>query len=238
MAQYVELPGGMRIVQCEGGYRHALDPFLLTGFVRMRKGAHVADLGTATGIMPLLLAEREPSACFVGVELQPQLADLARENVTINRLDEHIDIVNCDLRNLAVEKILGHEAFDVVVSNPPYRRLGTGKVAPESERAICRHEENGGLIDFVAAAYYLLKNGGRCFFVYIPERLPELLCELQKCRLEPKRLRMVHSRNDSAATLVLVEARRNGKPGLQVEPPLIIYDGNNYTTEVEALFAR
>lgn len=229
-------PAGLHIIQAKRGYRFSLDPVLLSDFVQVADCDRLADLGTGAGVLPLLLAARTALKHIVGVEIQPELADRARRSVLLNGLQERIDILQGDLRGL--HKRLPPQTFDVVVSNPPFRRPGTGRQAPDAERAAARHELAGGLSDFLRAAAYLLRDGGRFHVIYLAERLTELLTAMQNLRLEPKRLRCVHPRLSEAANLVLVEGRKGGRSGLLVEPPLCVYDGNTYSAEILAIYDR
>lgn len=227
--------GSLRMVRSQGGYRYALDPFLLCDFAQLRAGERVADLGCGTGIIPLLLAGATAVEIIVGVEVQPELVACARRNVELNSMERRVEIVQGDVRSLDGD-VLSSGRFDVVVSNPPYRVPGRGRVAPDPERAACRHELYGGLRDFLRAAALLLRGKGRLYMVYLAERLPELLSEMRRLHLEPKRMRLVHSRETAEARLVLVEARKDGRPGMQVDAPLIIYAGDKYTAEVTSIF--
>ncbi|WP_432821837.1 tRNA1(Val) (adenine(37)-N6)-methyltransferase [Trichloromonas sp.] len=228
--------GGLKIIQKKDGYRFSLDPVLLCGFARVGVGESVADLGTGSGVIPLLLARRTEAARITGVEIQPELADRARRSLVLNGLQERVTIVEGDLREL--RGCLEPQSFEVVLSNPPYRRGGSGRTAPVAERAAARHELAGGLDDFLAAAAYLLKQGGRFYIIYLAERLAELLAAMARQRVEPKRLRCVHSRQGEEARMVLVEGRRNGRPGMRVETPLYVYDGEDYTAEIMAIYGE
>lgn len=221
---------GLRIIQPKHGFRFSLDPLLLTAFTRLKPGEKAIDLGTGTGVIPLLLAQRHPRTDLVGIELHAEAADRARRSVALNQLEERIKIIQGDLRDCRTPGM--NQAFDVVVTNPPYRRLATGRIAPEAHRAVSRHELHGALEDFLDSARYLLKSGGRFYMIYLPERLPELLALMCMKRIEPKRLRCIHSRDHEAACLVLVEGRRDGRPGLTIEPPLRIYQGDEYSAEL------
>jgi len=228
--------GGVKIIQPRRGYRFSLDPLLLCAFAGIGSQARVADLGTGSGIMPLLLAQAGKGREFLGIERQAELAERARRSVALNGLERRIRIVCADVRELPAELAAG--SFDAVVSNPPYRKPATGRVAPDAERGAARHELAGGLTDFLRAAAFLLNDGGRFCLVYLAERLAELLDEMRTFRLEPKRLRTVHSRTGDPARLVLVEGRRNARTGLTVEAPLIVYregKGRDYTEEMERL---
>jgi tRNA1Val (adenine37-N6)-methyltransferase len=226
----------VQILQSPDGYRYSIDPLLLCAFASIPLTARVADLGTGSGILPLLLARGGKGREFVGIEIQSEMAERAVQSVALNGLAERIRIVNADLRALPAEFAAG--TFAAVVSNPPYRKPSSGRVAPGAERGAARHELAGGLSDFLQVAALLLNNRGRFCVVYLAERLAELLAEMRTHRLEPKRLRMVHSRAGEPAKLVLVEGRKNAAPGLTVEAPLIIYRGGagrDYTGEMERI---
>lgn len=229
-------PGGLRIIQKKEGYRFSLDPVLLCAFARIESGETVCDLGTGSGVIPLLLARRVSVGCITGIEVQPELADRARRSVALNGLEQRVTILVCDLRR--IREILAAESCRVVLANPPYRPPGSGRLSPRSERALARHEVHGDLEDFVVCAAWLLPTGGRFYLVYLAERMAELLTAMRAAGLEPKRLRCVHSRQGEEARLVLVEGRKGGGPGLKVEAPLYIYDDGSYTAEVLAVYGE
>lgn len=231
--------GAVKILQPCGGYRFSLDPLLLSAFAEIPEGATVADLGTGSGVIPLLLAKAGKGRQFVGFELQMEVAERAARSVVLNGRAEQIRIVGADVRDLPEE--FGAGSFDAVVTNPPYRKPTSGRVAPGAERGAARHELSGGLTDFLRTSALLLNNGGRFFIVYLAERLAELLDEMRTYRLEPKRMRLVHSRDGEAAKLVLVEGRKNARSGVKVEAPLIVYregKGREYREEMEKLLNR
>jgi tRNA1Val (adenine37-N6)-methyltransferase len=228
--------GGLKIIQEKKGYRFSLDPILLCAFAEMREGDRVADLGTGSGIIPLLLARKTSVAQIVGVENQPSMAHRARRNVLLNELADRVEIREADIRQ--IPDLLPAQSFGVVLTNPPFRRGGTGRMAPLPERAAARHELAGGLRDFLRAAAFLLKDGGRIYLVYLAERLAELLTTMREERLEPKRLRCVHSRRGEDARMVLVEGRKRGKAGMRVEPPLIVYSGEGYSPEILEIYGE
>ncbi len=227
---------GLKILQAKNGYRFSIDPVLLSAFVPSLKNARVVDLGTGNGIIPLLLSFRQEAQAITGVELQAEMVDRAKRSVQLNGLGESIQIVQGDIRELPEALCAG--SFDIVTANPPYRKSDSGRVSSDDERAMARHELAGGIDAFLRAATILLNPGGGFYLVYLAERLAELLSGMRCCRLEPKRLRMVHSRKGEIARLVLVEGRMNGKPGMIVEAPLTIYkgEGRDYTAEVLAMY--
>ncbi len=228
--------GGLKILQAKSGYRFSIDPVLLCAFIPSIENARVVDLGTGNGIVPLLLSARKEARSITGLELQEQMVARARRSVQLNDLEGSVQIVQGDIRALPAE--LSPGKYDIVTSNPPYRAKTTGRVAPDDERGIARHELFGGLEDFLHAAALLLKDGGRFYAVYLAERLAGLLSAMCSSGLEPKRMRLVHSREGEPARMVLVEGRKNGKPGMSVEASLIVYKGKgrDYTPEVLAMY--
>ncbi|MDT8441582.1 MAG: methyltransferase [Desulfuromonadales bacterium] len=225
----------LRIIQAQDGYRYAIDPFLLAAFATLPAGAKIADLGTGSGVVALLVAATSDAPCIVGLELQAALAERARRSVALNGLHDRVSVVHGDVRALPAE--LSPASFDIVLCNPPYRAPASGRLARGDERCRARFELAGGLTDFVAAGAHLLKNGGHLAMIFLAERLTELLVEMRRHRLEPRRLRIVHSRSGDAARLVLVEALRNGRAPLTIEPPLILYRGagRDYSAEARAI---
>jgi tRNA1Val (adenine37-N6)-methyltransferase len=222
----------IRLHQHREGYRFSLDAVLLASFVRAPAFKNIADLGAGSGVVGLLLARRYPRARVVLVELQDSLYRLARKNIRLNGLEERVSAVLADLRN-PPEDLSG---FDLVVSNPPYRRPASGRLSEHPERALARHELALPLGDFLAAAAALAKTRGRVAFIHLPGRLRELVAGMEAVRLEPKRLRFVHGRPGAEAKMVLVEAVKGGRAGLKVEPPLFVRSGGeDYTPEVRAL---
>ena len=228
----------IKLIQVRSGYRFGLDPVLLADFVTLSGEELVLDLGTGCGVLPLLLARRSAGLRVVGWERQPQMVDRARRSVELSLMAERVSIVGTDLREY--RDLVAAGSFGLVVSNPPFRAMDTGRIAPGDERAAARHELAGGLNDFLAAASWALKYGGRFAIVYLAERLSELLVAMSAVGIEPKRLRVVHPRRGAPARLVLVEGLKGGKPGLDIEPPLYIYrqgDGSrDYTDELLRIY--
>lgn len=226
--------GDIQCLQPDRGYRFSVDAILLADFIRVKPHDRCLDLGTGCGIIPLLLAVLTPAREIVGLELQKRLACLAQRNVTLNHLEGRVRIVQGDLRQSA--QLFPAGRFDVVVSNPPYRKIGAGRLNPHDEQAVARHELTCQLDDLLAACKYLIKPGGKVFLIYLAERLAELFDGLRASRLEPKRLRCVHSFAHTPASLVLVEARRDAADGLRVLPPLYLYTRDNqYTAEAKQI---
>lgn len=228
--------GKIKVFQDRRGYRFSLDALLLAHFMTCRRGEKIADLGTGNGVIALTLAYLHSSLSITGVEIQPGMTDRASRNIRMNGFQERITVTRADIRN--IQEILRPESFGAVVCNPPYRRTTSGRISPNVERKIARHEIAGGLADFLRAAAYLLPIKGRISMVYPALRVVDLLQSLRNMNLEPKRLRMVHSFADSKASLLLVEAVKGGRSGNEVLSPLIVYsEDKQYTTEVEAILA-
>jgi tRNA1Val (adenine37-N6)-methyltransferase len=229
--------GGIRLNQHRLGYRFSIDAVILAGGLRPRTGDTVVDLGTGCGIIPLILAFRYPGVRVWGVELQEPLATLAAENVRANEMHLQVTVLHADLRDIGPDAFAG--PVDWVVSNPPYRRGRSGRVNPEPQRALARHEIAMTLPDLVGAARRLLRGGGRFVTIYTAERITDLLFQMRSALIEPKCLRSIHSGRQSKARLILVEGVKNGGPGVTVEPPLVIYNENgSYSEELQALLSR
>ncbi|MGE5675385.1 MAG: tRNA1(Val) (adenine(37)-N6)-methyltransferase [Mycobacterium leprae] len=227
--------GGLRIIQHPGRFPFAMDPVLLAHFVRVRRRDRVLDLGTGSGVIPLLLSALHPEARLTGLELQPETAEMARRSVALNGLSDRVQIDCGDYRD--VTGIYGHGCFDVVTMNPPYRALGRGATSPVAARATARHETTGALADAVEAAARAVKFGGRVAVVFLAERLTDLTVELRRNGLEPKRLRLIQPRADRPANLLLLEAVKGGGVGLTALPPLVVYDAEgHFSPELQAIY--
>jgi tRNA1Val (adenine37-N6)-methyltransferase len=228
--------GKIKILQSRSGYRFSLDAVLLAHFVNPRPGNKVIDLGTGNGVIPLMLAHLHPSISIAGVELQHSMAARAASNVRFNGLESRIDILQGDVR--AIGKIALPQSFAVVVCNPPFRQPTSGRLSVDGERRIARHEMKGGLNDFIHAGAFLLGGGGRLAMIYPAVRCIDLLAAMRRARIEPKRLRMVHSFAGAEAALVLVEGNKGGRPGLEVLAPLIVYrEAKEYSGETAMMLA-
>jgi len=208
-----------------------MDAVLLSNFARVKKGESVLDLGTGTGIIPILLTAKTEGERFVGLEIQEESADMARRSVTHNRLESKVDIVNGDIKEAA--SIFGSASFDVITTNPPYM-IGQHGIANASDtKAIARHEVLCTLDDILRESARVLKPGGRFYMVHRPFRLAEILSKMVGVGIEPKRMRMVHPFIDKEPNMVLIEGKRGGNSRMTVERPLIVYkDTNVYSDEL------
>jgi tRNA1Val (adenine37-N6)-methyltransferase len=230
------LDGRLLVFQKKKGYRFSLDSILVAHFASFKPRARIIDLGCGNGIILLILAKRFPNARCAGLEIQENLAALARKNVQLNALDNHVEIFSGDARD--INKFPAH-SFDSVIFNPPYRKLNSGRINPHPEKAIARHEINGSLKDFLTAAKYLLKPTGTVSTIYPAKRLVELVYLFRKNDIEPKKMKLVFSDNYSEAEFVLVEGKSGSREELKIEPPLFIYDQNKkYTEEMAGIFTE
>ncbi len=226
---------GYRIIQNPAMFCFGMDAVLLSGFAQARRGERVIDLGTGTGIIPLLMEAKTEGEHFTGLEIQPEMADMAARSVALNRLQDRIDIVQGDIREAS--RLFGPASFDVVTSNPPYMAGGAGLTNPEAPKAVSRHEILCTFDDVARETARLLKHGGRFYLVHRPRRLPELFAVLRMYGLEPKRMKMVHPYAGRAANLVLLEAVRGGRPLLKAEAPVIVFRAPGvYSDEIRDVY--
>lgn len=241
------------IYQNKDGYRFSVDALLLYSFVNIPKASRIIDLGAGSGIIGMLLAKKYKNAEVYLIEVQKGLVSLSEKNVRLNNLQDRVFVIPSDIRelnkNLAKDYLLLSkgfknlnspilpESFDIVVSNPPFRKIKSGLVSNGDERAIARHELMVTLHDILKAAALLLKHQGRLFIIHLPERLTEIINTLRSHKLEPKKLRFVHSNILSEAKMVLIEAVKGSRSGLKIEKPLVIYnEDGSYTDEMEELY--
>ncbi len=213
--------GRIRCLQHRMGYRFSLDAVLLGNFIQPRPGDRILDLGCGCGIVSLILAYRWPSVSITGLEIQPGLAALANKNVALNNWQERIEIVQGDLREIG--KYIEPGSFDWVVSNPPYRKSGTGRVNPGGEQALARHEQAADLASVIKAANWAVRKRGRGGFIYPASRGAAVISELKNAGLEPKKMLSIFSYPGSAANLLIIEAVKQGGEELTILPPFYVY---------------
>lgn len=222
---------GYRIIQDPDRFCFGMDAVLLSGFANAKDGDHVLDLGTGTGIIPILMEAKTKASRLVGLEIQPESADMALRSVRLNNLEDKINIVVGDIKSAT--QIFGKASFDIITSNPPYMIGQHGLVNPHSEKAIARHEVLCTLEDVVSQAASLVKPGGKFFMVHRPFRLVEIMNVMTKYHLEPKRMQLVYPYANKEPNMVLIEAKRGGNSRLKVEKPLIVYkETGKYTDEI------
>lgn len=220
------------VYQPRHGYRYSLDPLLLARFCReVPPGGSIADLGAGCGIISLVLARINASASITAIENNPDMTAFIKQNIEQNGLSGRFAVVSDDIINL--RRMLPDSTFDLVVSNPPFRKSGTGKISPRPGRDAARHETTAGLADFLAAAKYLVKPSGRICFIQLPSRLTEFMALAAQIKLSVLRIRMIHSNAESPATMFMAELAKGRRTEPVVEAPLFVRDMNGeYTEEV------
>ena len=229
--------GRLKIIQPEKGYRFSIDAVLLVGLTRIHPRDRIVDLGTGCGVIPLLLAYQGAIDHITGVEIQESLVSMAKRNVLINELSHLITIVHADLRKMNAAMVGG--SVDLVMSNPPYGKLRSGRLNPNSRKAIARHELLANVGDVVRAAAKLLPQKGRLALIYPARRLPNLLKEVCMNGFAPKHLTVIHSTLESEAKLVHLESIKGGGEELRVSKPFVIYrNDDEYTDEMKAIYGN
>ena len=226
---------GLKIIQKTDGFCFGMDAVLLSGFAYVKRGEKVLDMGTGTGIIPLLLSAKTEGEHFTALEIQEEIAKMASRSVAMNHLEEKIEIVNGDIKEAS--RIFGAASFDVVTTNPPYMNDAHGLKNPTEVKAISRHEVLCTLDDVVREGAKVLKSGGRMYMVHRPHRLIEIITAMKQYKMEPKRMCMVHPFKDKEANMVLIEAVKGGGSWLKMEAPIIVYkEPGIYTDEIYDIY--
>ena len=247
----------LKIIQNDEGFCFGIDSVLISDFAKeIKNGSTGVDLGTGTGIISILLAAKTNLKKIIGIEIQKNVADMAKRSVELNKLENKIEITNMDLKNIlnlkdmgakvnkenqknAISKVLTREFADFVITNPPYKKLETGKVSRSEYKYISRHEVTANLEDLIKVSKYLLKDKGSFFMVHRPDRLVDIIDLMRKYKLEPKKMRFVYSYIDKEPVLVLIKGIKNARPFLKIEKPLIIYNENGeYTDEIYKIYDK
>lgn len=226
---------GYKIIQDRDRFCFGMDAVLLSGFAKAKKGEKVLDLGTGTGIIPILMEAKTEANHFEALEIQRESADMARRSVALNNLQDRIKIVDGDIKEAS--KIFGGATFDVITTNPPYMTESHGIKNPEEPKAIARHEIKCSLEDVIRESAKILVPGGRFYMVHRPRRLVDIISLMRLYKIEPKRIRMVHPFADKEANIVLIEGHRGRNTMMNVEPPLIVYKEQGvYTDEIHHIY--
>lgn len=228
--------GTLRIIQDKRGYTFTMDAVLLANFARVLPNEAVLDLGTGSGVIPILLSHKTKAKKLVGIEVQERLCDMATRSVLLNGLEERVQIIHGDMRKLP--DYFDSGSFDVVIANPPYYPFEKGAEPPD-EKTACRSEVHITLAELVTTAAKLLKYGGNFFLVMKSERTADVLCTMREAGVEPKRILPVQPTPEKRIDTVLVEGKRGGKPGLIFEKPLVVFDKDgNYTAEIGRIYKQ
>lgn len=228
---------GLRLIQKRDSFRFGVDAVLLADFANIKRSFRVMDLCTGTGIVPFLILGKYSPKEVAGIEIQEDMANMAKRSTKLNGVEGNVKIYANDLKNIEFLRTL--ERFDAVTVNPPYKLNSTGIVNPSDKLAIARHEVMCTLEDVIIAARTLLKDNGRIYMVHRPERLADVFTLMRKYKIEPKRVRMVHPNTKKAPNIVLIEGQRDGGKFLKWESSLYVYnDEGGYSDEINSIYGR
>lgn len=228
--------GQLTVKQPKAGYRFSLDAIVLAIHAKPQKMDRILDLGTGCGIVSLILAYQNKDIKMYGIEVQKSLADIAMLNVVENQMEGRVNIILKDIKKLKRDDISG--PANIVITNPPYRKAEAGRLNPNTQKALAKHEISVTLDDVLKTAKRMLVPSGRLVMVYTAERLTDILMGMRKNTIEPKFFRMIHPDIHSPAKLILVEGVKGGNAGTKNGPPLILYnEDGSYTEEVRDMFS-
>ena len=263
----------MKIIQNKNGFCFGIDSVLLSDFAKeIKTGSRVVDLGTGTGILGILLCAKTNLSEIIGIEIQPEVAEMATRSIKLNNLENKFKILNINIKEIINNKLnnkiikktnenkneeennnlinyknkkinteinLEKNSFDYVISNPPYKKINTGKINENEKKLISRHELTANLNDFIETANYLLKDKGTLFMVHRPERLADILEKMRKEKIEPKEITFVYPKINKEPNLILIKGIKNGGAFLKINKPLYVYDENgNYTDEILKIYGK
>ena len=226
----------LKIIQDKEGFCFGIDAVLLSDFAKnLKKDAKVIDLGTGTGIIATLLCGKTNLRKVIGVEIQSEVADMAKRSIKLNQLQNKFEIINEDINHIFNQ--LEKNSFDAVVTNPPYQKKNDGIINDKEKKVISRHEITATLEDFIKVSKELLKDKGEFYMVHRPDRLVDIFCVMRQYHIEPKVIRFVYPNQKKEPNLVLIKGIKNAKPFLTIEKNLYVYDENgNYTQEVKDIY--
>lgn len=228
---------GLSIIQKKDGFRFGVDAVLLANFAKVKKGDYIIDLCSGTGIVPFILGGKTEGEKIIGIEIQDNMVEMAKRSVEINNLENRVDFIQGDLKDISLLKNL--PKADVITVNPPYKLFNSGIVNPEDNMAIARHEILCTLEDVIIAGRTLLKDNKRMFMVHRPDRLVDIITLMRKYKIEPKRIQMVHPNTKKPPNIVLVEGQRDGGVFLKWEEPIFVYNDNGgYTEQIDRIYGR
>ena len=231
--------GNLRLIQKPEDFCYGVDAVLLATFAEIKRDARVIDLGTGTGIIPLILSHRTEASEIIGVEIQKDSYERGLRNIALNGLSNRIKLIHGDVKHLVKEEKVSPHSFDAVLSNPPYVKGGGGIKNKEGARAIARHETTAGLSDFIQEAALLLKDRGDFYMVHRPNRLVDICVLCRQYKLEPKELRFISPNKETAPNILLIHCVKHGRAELKFLDPLYVYqEDGNYTEEIMRLYER
>ena len=229
---------GLKIIQNLKWFCFGIDSVLLSDFVNnIKNNSFVLDLGTGTGILPILLCGKTNLKRVIGIEVQQDVAEIAKRNIELNNLKDRFNVINDNINN--IDKYFGKNEFDVIITNPPYKKNNDGVKNENKQKLISRHEILATLEDFIKVASYCLKDRGSFYMVHKVERLVDIICHMRKYKIEPKRLRFVFTNEKSKPILVLIEGVKNARPFLKIDSNIYIYnEDGEYTTQIKEIYSE
>ncbi len=230
----------MKIIQNKDGFCFGIDSVLLSDFAKeIKDNSKVVDLGTGTGILGILLCAKTNLKEILGVEIQEEVANMAQRSIELNNLKNRFKILNDNIKNIEKNNINLRNNFDYVVTNPPYKKLNTGKINENEKKLISRHELTANLDDFIKTASFLLKDKGTLFMVHRPERLVDILEKMRKEKIEPKELKFIYPKINKEPNLILIKGVKNANPFLKIDKPLYVYnEDGNYTDDILKIYGK
>lgn len=241
----------MKIIQNKNGFCFGIDSVLLSDFAKeIKDNSRCIDLGTGTGILGILLCAKTNLSEIIGIEIQKDVAEMAKRSIELNKLEKKFKVINMDLKEIKNNKKINNlnnnlkinlekNSFDYVITNPPYKKINTGKINENEKKLISRHELTANLNDFIETASFLLKDKGTIFMVHRPERLVDILEKMRKEKIEPKEIRFVYPKINKESNLILIKGIKNAKPFLKINKPLYVYnEDGSYTDEILKIYNK
>ena len=229
---------GLKIIQNNKGFCFGIDSIILSDFAKnIKEGSKVVDLGTGSGVIGLLLCKKTKLKEVIGIEIQEDVAEMAKRSISLNNLEDKFKIYQTDINKIFDNKILNKNQYDVVVMNPPYKEIGTGKTNEDEKKLISRHEIKATLSDFIRTSAKLLKDRGELYLVHKPERIADIICKMRENKIEPKEMQIVYPYAHSDASIILMKGIKNGKKFLKIDKPLCIYEKDGeYTKQIKEIY--
>ena len=229
---------GLKVIQNNKGFCFGIDSVILSDFAKnIKDNSRVVDLGTGSGVIGLLLCKKTKLKEIIGIEIQKDVANMAKRSIRLNNLENMFQIVNENINDIFLQGILNKNQYDVVVMNPPYKEVGTGKQNEDEVKLISRHEIKAKLSDFIATASNLLKDKGEVYIVHKPERTIDIMQKMRENKIEPKEMKIVYPYKNAEASLILIKGVKGGKKFFKIMEPLYIYENNGeYTEQIKQIY--